>query len=115
MRELEDAAFVTLGMVSAMFEETITGLITASGVFGVVMGLALQSTLADLFSGIALNLQRPFRVGDWIQVDSGILGEVTEMNWRAKTAQTKRSTTMKASSPAAIHHRKRVARAAMAA
>jgi small-conductance mechanosensitive channel/CRP-like cAMP-binding protein len=82
------AAFVTLGMVSAMFEETITGLITASGVFGVVMGLALQSTLADLFSGIALNLQRPFRVGDWIQVDSGILGEVTEMNWRATHLRT---------------------------
>ena len=39
----------------------------------------------------------------------------TCMPWRAKTAQTKRSTTMKASSPAAIHHRKRVARAAMAA
>lgn len=82
------AAFVTLGMVYAMSEETITGLITASGVFGVAMGLALQSTLADLFSGIALNLQRPFRVGDWIQVDSGILGEVTEMDWRATHLRT---------------------------
>lgn len=82
------AAFAILGMVSAMFEETITGLLTASGVFGVVMGFALQSTLADLFSGIALNLQRPYRVGDWIQLDATTIGEVMEMNWRATHLRT---------------------------
>lgn len=82
------AAFAIFGMVSAMFEETITGLITASGVFGVVMGFALQSTLADLFSGIALNLQRPYRIGDWIQLDANTIGEVMEMNWRATHLRT---------------------------
>jgi small-conductance mechanosensitive channel/CRP-like cAMP-binding protein len=75
--------FMALGLVSALFEETITGLLAASGVFAVVMGFALQSTLADLFSGIAINLQRPYRVGDWIRVDGGAVGLVTEMNWRA--------------------------------
>ena len=81
-------AFAILGMVSAMFEETIAGLLTASGVFGVVMGFALQSTLADLFSGIALNIQRPYRVGDWIQLDANTIGEVMEMNWRATHLRT---------------------------
>jgi small-conductance mechanosensitive channel/CRP-like cAMP-binding protein len=75
--------FMALGLVSALFEQTITGLLAASGVFAVVMGFALQSTLADLFSGIAINLQRPYRVGDWIRVDDGAVGLVTEMNWRA--------------------------------
>ena len=56
--------FTALGLVSALFEETIAGMLAASGVLAVVMGFALQSTLADLFSGIALNLQRPYRVGD---------------------------------------------------
>lgn len=75
--------FMLLGLISALFEETITGLLAASGVFAVVMGFALQSTLADLFSGIALNLQRPYRVGDWIRIDDSAVGRVTEMNWRA--------------------------------
>jgi small-conductance mechanosensitive channel/CRP-like cAMP-binding protein len=75
--------FTGLGIVSAIFEESIAGLLAASGVFAVVMGFALQSTLADVFSGIAINMQRPYRVGDWVQVDNGVLGEVTEMNWRA--------------------------------
>lgn len=75
--------FTGLGIVSAIFEESIAGLLAASGVFAVVMGFALQSTLADVFSGIAINMQRPYRVGDWVQVDGGVLGEVTEMNWRA--------------------------------
>jgi small-conductance mechanosensitive channel/CRP-like cAMP-binding protein len=74
---------MVLGMISAAFEETITGLLAASGVFAVVMGFALQSTLADLFSGIAINLQHPYRVGDWIEVDGGTIGQVVEINWRA--------------------------------
>lgn len=75
--------FTGLGIVSAIFEQTIAGLLAASGLFAVVMGFALQSTLGDMFSGIAINMQRPYRVGDWVQVDNGVLGEVTEMNWRA--------------------------------
>jgi small-conductance mechanosensitive channel/CRP-like cAMP-binding protein len=75
--------FTGLGIVSAIFEESIAGLLAASGVVAVVMGFALQSTLADVFSGIAINMQRPYRVGDWVQVDEGVLGEVIEMNWRA--------------------------------
>lgn len=75
--------FMLLGVISALFEETITGLFAASGVFAVVMGFALQSTLADLFSGIAINLQHPYRVGDWIEIDNVTIGQVVEMNWRA--------------------------------
>jgi CRP-like cAMP-binding protein len=43
----------------------------------------MQSTLADLFSGIALNIERPYRVGDWVQIDSNLVGQVQEINWRA--------------------------------
>jgi small-conductance mechanosensitive channel len=75
--------FMLLGIISAAFEESITGLLAASGIFAVVLGFALQSTLADLFSGIAINLQHPYRVGDWVQIDGGTVGFVVEMNWRA--------------------------------
>jgi CRP-like cAMP-binding protein len=43
----------------------------------------LQKTLGDLFSGIALGVERPFRIGDWLQLTDGTLGQVIDMNWRA--------------------------------
>jgi CRP-like cAMP-binding protein len=48
----------------------------------------MQSTLADLFSGIAINLERPYRVGHWIQIDNALTGQVVEINWRATRLRT---------------------------
>jgi hypothetical protein len=52
-------------------------------VFAIILGLALQSTLADVFSGIALNFSKPYEVGDWIVLSDGTEGRVVETNWRA--------------------------------
>lgn len=71
------------GIVSAAFDQPFTGVLAASGVLAVVIGFAMQSTLADLFSGIALNIERPYRVGDWVQIDGNLVGNVQEINWRA--------------------------------
>jgi small-conductance mechanosensitive channel/CRP-like cAMP-binding protein len=71
------------GIVSAAFDQSFTGVLAASGVLAVVIGFAMQSTLADLFSGIALNIERPYRVGEWIQIDGSLVGKVEEINWRA--------------------------------
>jgi len=71
------------GVVSAAFDQSFTGVLAASGVLAVVIGFAMQSTLADLFSGIALNLERPYKVGDWVRVDGVLAGQVVEINWRA--------------------------------
>jgi small-conductance mechanosensitive channel len=48
----------------------------------IVLGLALQNTLADVFAGLALNVEHPFRAGNWITIDD-VEGEVMEINWRA--------------------------------
>jgi len=48
-----------------------------------VLGLALQRTLGDLFSGIALGIERPFKLGDWIELGDGTVGQVIDLNWRA--------------------------------
>jgi small-conductance mechanosensitive channel/CRP-like cAMP-binding protein len=71
------------GVVSAAFDQSFTGVLAASGVLAVVIGFAMQSTLADLFSGIALNLERPYRVGNWLRIDGALAGQVVEINWRA--------------------------------
>src|SRR5262249_10837336 len=62
-----------------------------SGALAIVVGLALQSSLGDVFSGIVLNLERPYRVGDWIIVDGTAQGEVIEVNWRTTHIRTSSS------------------------
>ena len=72
-----------LSVVAYVFNAPVGTLIATSGVFAIILGLALQSTLADVFSGIALNFSRAYSVGDWIVLSDGIEGRVVETNWRA--------------------------------
>jgi small-conductance mechanosensitive channel len=72
-----------LSVVAYVFSAPVGTLIATSGVFAIILGLALQSTLSDVFSGIALNLSRPYSVGDWVVLDDGMEGRVVETNWRA--------------------------------
>jgi len=72
-----------LFVVAYVFELPVGTLIATSGVFAIILGLAMQSTLNDVFSGIALNLGRPYAIGDWIVLSDGIEGRVVETNWRA--------------------------------
>jgi small-conductance mechanosensitive channel len=65
----------------------VGGLLATSGVVAIVLGLALQNSLADVFAGIAVGIERPFQVGDRISLES-IEGQVTEINWRSIRVQT---------------------------
>jgi small-conductance mechanosensitive channel len=60
----------------------VKGLLATSGAVAIIFGLAVQSTLGDVFSGIVLNATKPFRVDDWIRVDD-IEGKVIEIDWRS--------------------------------
>ena len=77
-----------LAIIAYVFNVPLQGLLATSGVIAIVLGLALQSTLADLFSGIVLNFSRPYRPGDWISIDGGTDGRVLEINWRATNVLT---------------------------
>lgn len=72
-----------LALIANVFSLPIGTLIATSGAFAIVLGLALQSTLNDVFSGVALNLGRPYAVGDWIVLEGGFQGRVVETNWRS--------------------------------
>ena len=61
----------------------IGGLLATSGVLAIVLGLALQNTLADLFAGIAFGIEAPFSVGDRISLGDKTEGTVVQMNWRS--------------------------------
>jgi len=61
---------------------------TVSAVSGVVVGLALQDTLGNMFAGLGIQVEKPFRVGHWISV-GGFEGKVSEITWRATKLRTK--------------------------
>src|SRR5215813_12916089 len=103
-------------IIAYVFDLPIQGLLATSGAIAIILGLALQSTLSDVFSGIVLNFSRPYRPGDWISIDGSTDGRVIEMNWRATHVLTAKrdlaivpnSTIAKAkivnaSSPSGIH------------
>jgi small-conductance mechanosensitive channel/CRP-like cAMP-binding protein len=62
----------------------IGGLLATSGAVAIVIGLAVQSTLADVFSGVVLSATEPYGIGDSVTIGD-IQGEVIESNWRATT------------------------------
>jgi small-conductance mechanosensitive channel/CRP-like cAMP-binding protein len=79
------AAVIVLNSVLAL---PVTGLVATSGVLAVLLGLALQNTLADVFAGIAVDIESPFTVGDRIQIGDRIEGQVVQVNWRSIRVQT---------------------------
>jgi small-conductance mechanosensitive channel len=87
-RLLRDLVRVVLVAVAAalaysfIWGREIEGALAALGVTSIVAGLALQEPLGNLFSGLMLLMERPFEVGDSIEV-GGVSGTVTEINWRS--------------------------------
>jgi small-conductance mechanosensitive channel len=62
---------------------SITPLLASLGVGGLAIGLALQGTLSNLFAGMQIIGDQPLRVGDFVKLESGEEGYVTEIGWRA--------------------------------
>ncbi len=77
-----------LAIINFAFLVPIRGLLATSGVIAIVLGLALQSTMSDVFSGIAVGLERPYKAGDLIWVEGGIEGHVVQLNWRSTQIAT---------------------------
>lgn len=75
-------------ILNSVLDLPVKGLLATSGVIAIVLGLALQNTLADVFSGIAVGLEQPFHVGDRITISDQSEGIVVEMNWRSIRIQT---------------------------
>jgi CRP-like cAMP-binding protein len=86
--------FVVVGFLlvySNVWHKDISPLLTTFGVGSLVLGLALQDTLGNLFAGLALVFERPIAVGDWIQVGDQI-GRIQQINWRSVRIVTRELT-----------------------
>jgi len=69
-------------IILAVLGISITPLITALGVGGLAVALALQDTLANLFAGIHILVEKSIRVGDFIRLETGQEGRVEDITWR---------------------------------
>ncbi len=72
---------VMLVIAAKLFAIPLAGILTTSGVAVAVLGFALRDMLTSLFAGIALNLERPYRIGDWLEIEPGTVGQVVEVGW----------------------------------
>ncbi|MBI3241899.1 MAG: mechanosensitive ion channel [Chloroflexi bacterium] len=81
---------IALAVLKQVFNVDLSALVVTSTVVSAVIGLALQDMLGNVVAGLALQLERPFAVGDWVLV-SGHEGQVVQLNWRTLTIKTRDS------------------------
>lgn len=77
--------FIALGILD--LSTVLTSVLGAAGVVGLAIGLALQGTLTNTFSGIVLSFMPKIQIGDWIETN-GFSGFVTDINLRSLTLKT---------------------------
>ena len=87
------------GIIGIVFKRSITGFWATSGAVGLILGLALRSIILDVFTGLAVNIERPFKIGDWIMVhrpgqEQNIVGRLMEINWRTTRIETEENNTV---------------------
>lgn len=92
LRDIISAVFalvVLFVLLQGRLGVDITALVATSAALSLVLGLALQETLSNLFAGLALMIERPFEPGDWVRFGDSV-GRVKEVSWRAVKIQTLR-------------------------
>ncbi|MDM8564977.1 ABC transporter substrate-binding protein [Candidatus Halobeggiatoa sp. HSG11] len=73
------------GIVAFVYDQALTSLLATSGVIAMIIGLAIQINISNIFSGIVINVERPFRVNDGIKIQLGKVfheGKVVDITWR---------------------------------
>src|SRR5947209_1650758 len=80
---------VGCAVAAEVFGWPVAGIVTTSGVAVAVLGFALRDVLAALFAGLALNAERPYHIGDWVEVDPHPAGRVVEIGWLTTRAVTR--------------------------
>jgi branched-chain amino acid transport system substrate-binding protein len=76
-----------IGIVAFVFEQEITKILATGGLFAMIIGFAVQMNISNLISGIAINLEDPFRIGDWVKIGDAE-GKVVDITWRSTRIRT---------------------------
>lgn len=71
------------------WEIEVTGLVASAGIVGLALSFAAQDTLSNLFAGVAILADRPYKIGDYVILDSGERGGVTHIGLRSTRLLTR--------------------------
>jgi small-conductance mechanosensitive channel len=74
-------------VLQVIYGQEVPGLLAGAGIAGLVLGLALQDTLSNIFSGFAIYFGGQFKAGDWLKVGDQN-AEIMEVNWRSTRLRT---------------------------
>jgi|GEM_PF-1735857 len=78
-----------IGIASQVFEQPVGGLIATSSVALAVVGFAMRDTIASLIASIAINVERPYHLDDWISLPDGSAARIEEIGWFTTRAVTR--------------------------
>ena len=76
------------GITAFVYGQKLTSILGTSGIFVMIIGLALQMNISNMFAGMVLSVEKSINVNDWIKVGGLAAGKVLEVNWRATVIQT---------------------------
>ena len=91
IEDIVTVALIVIGISIGLSYEagmSLTGIITAGGATAIVIGIALQNVIQDLFAGLSINFDRSYAIGDWLTIFSDQFpeakyGRVTGITWRS--------------------------------
>lgn len=84
----------TFGIIAFVFDHRLTSLLATSGVVAMIIGLAIQMNISNIFAGIAINIESPFRIGDWVQFLDYPEGRVVDITWRTTRVKLRNESIM---------------------
>ncbi len=79
--------FAGFAIVAFVFEQSLSSLLATSGVLAMIIGLAVQGNVANIFSGILISIEKPFGIGDWIKINEFNNVKIIDMTWRTMRVQ----------------------------
>ncbi len=93
-QKLVQLSILLLGIIwllKVVFDFSLTPIVTTLGVGGLAVALALQDTLSNLFAGFYVSVSGLVRIGDYIRLDTGNEGYITDIAWRCTTMRTRQN------------------------
>lgn len=83
--------FILSGIFLALqilgLESVLTKMLAGAGIIGIVAGFAFKDIASNLFAGLLLKVQHPFKKGDWVNIDNSY-GVISELGWITTTINT---------------------------
>jgi small-conductance mechanosensitive channel/CRP-like cAMP-binding protein len=81
--------FIGICLILAfVFQRDVTALVATGGASLMILGIALRDVMLALFTGILLNVEKPFQVGDSVRINDRLAGKVERITWRTTVLQT---------------------------